>query len=867
MSKRQDRADRLLIALALVILFMTGAAYYFDGWMWGDKKNRGARIGAISAKSGDVRVKFEGDLKWGRATRGQDLVYNDSIYAGAGGQAELSLGQSQMTVQENTLVVLRREKDVSFLNLDYGTLFGRIAQDEKIMIDTGNGRPIEFSMKSNAQIVLRKTQGGKTELNVISGEADVTINGKVQRVTNAAKVVLDEQSASPKIEAARLIALKPLKHEMIYSNTAMEIPFQWEWSNKRPSLPQEKFTLEFAAEPTFQKIHAQKSVTGRNSAGMNASKSLSLYYRVRGPRGEISQVEKVNFLRIAPPMIIRPLVEQKFVTPQGQNALVELEFNKTTANVWYQIAGDPDFVQVLVNQNIRESKRVSELAVGSYFIRARHDYGQNKVSDWSPTVPFRVEPKLEQMRLSELPARNRVLIPNKPYPGGLYQASAAKVREFLAKKGFLGDFFPVKPGGFDEIKVAVEGQGEALSQTQPQWPQKVLSPGSYTYKYQVSKSGFQTSPVFGPKKLDIAMEPPRALGPVTFNEPLEDGSREASWKFTPLLFARSYDVEVAKDPSFRRSKQMKMETPSGLALLNPGEYYWRARARDAQGRIISDFSIPEKFEVPGLVPQALAQNERKPDRQPAAKETSVLKLDGKPAEAWVRNGWWAWAGSGSNRVITKQSVPGRGTADSFGNYFGSKYFEAGYNGSTGWGGVVSYKSTPGKIETENAVIDETAYTWSTVGVEGVRRNLMRIPYTNIPMVGGIRLGVQQHKTPFVFLDADANLKLKENKMSTASFGLVSEVQRRKWTYYFLMRYQYPFASTAEGSSQFEIKPTFAFDGSIGTSYNITQRLKVGLFWYGQWHQYNFVYGDPDVTNVGFQSLFYTNLDLRIGFEF
>lgn len=116
MSNRQDRADRLLISVALVILFMTGAAFYFDNWMWGGKKVRGARIGSISAKSGDVRVKFEGDLKWGKASRGQDLVYNDSIYAGGGGQAELALGNSQMTVQENTLIVLRRDKDISFLN-------------------------------------------------------------------------------------------------------------------------------------------------------------------------------------------------------------------------------------------------------------------------------------------------------------------------------------------------------------------------------------------------------------------------------------------------------------------------------------------------------------------------------------------------------------------------------------------------------------------------------------------------------------------------------------------------------------------------------------------------------------------------------
>ncbi len=58
--------------------------------MWGERRERGSQIGNISAKSGDVRVKFEGDLKWGKASPGQELVYNDSIYAGASSQAELS---------------------------------------------------------------------------------------------------------------------------------------------------------------------------------------------------------------------------------------------------------------------------------------------------------------------------------------------------------------------------------------------------------------------------------------------------------------------------------------------------------------------------------------------------------------------------------------------------------------------------------------------------------------------------------------------------------------------------------------------------------------------------------------------------------
>lgn len=863
MSNQRDRTDRLLIAIALVILLLAGGAFYFDGWMWGNRQNRGDRIGTISTKSGDIRVKFEGDLKWARAARGQEIAYNDSIYAGEGSQAELSLGQSNMTVTENTLVVLRRERDAHFLNLNYGTLFGKMAKNEKIMIDTGAGKPIELSANSQAQIVLRKTKGGKTELNVISGEAHVTIDGEKKKLTNSVKLVLEDKK--PVVEVARLIALKPLKADVLYSQNPEDLSFAWEWSSKKPVLPQEKFTLEFSAEPSFDKIHARKEVVGGTKTHMRVSKSLSLYYRIRGPRNELSQVEKVNYVRMLPPLILKPLVDQHFLTPQGQNAMVEIAFQSSASSsgVFFQVASDPDFNQILVEQNALEMRQVKELSVGSYFLRARHNFGVNKSSAWTEVLPFKIEPRLEILPLAELPEKIRVLIPNRPYPDHLYKTSEAHVRSYLAQKGFLANHFPFK---FDQMNLMVDGQKEPLILNKPAWPEKLLSPARYSYKYQISKTGYAPSPVSSGKKLEIAMEPPRPVGPLSLGAPLEDGSREAHWAFTPLLFARSYDVEVSTDPYFSHGKQLKVEEPFVTENLNPGAYFWRARARDSRGRIISEFSKAERIQVPDLVPQSLARIDRE-KRAPAATASSTLKLENKAEDEWYRNGWWAWVGTGANYVDYRQSVQDRGTVTSHSPKAASQYLEVGYDGYGGWGGVVSYKSTPGEITVENAALDRSSFTWSTLGVEGLKRSLTRIPWTNIPLVYGIRVGLQQHKTPFLFLDADTNLQLKQNKMDMASVGFLAEVRQNRWTFYWLSRYQYPFSSTAEGSNRFEIKPTFAFDGLVGSSYNLTKQLKMGLFWYGQWHQYNFVYADPDVTNVGFQSLFYSNIDLRLGFEF
>ena len=150
--QKQNRADQIIIVTAIIILLLAAGSFYFDGWMWGGRRDRGARIGTIVARNGDVRARFDGDVRWQRAAGGQDLIYDDAIYAGNGSSARLQFGESEMTVSENSLVVLRRDQNIDFMRLAYGNLYGRIAQDQKIVIDTGDGKPIELTASSNAQV-------------------------------------------------------------------------------------------------------------------------------------------------------------------------------------------------------------------------------------------------------------------------------------------------------------------------------------------------------------------------------------------------------------------------------------------------------------------------------------------------------------------------------------------------------------------------------------------------------------------------------------------------------------------------------------------------------------------------------------------
>lgn len=865
-----QRTDRILVGIALAILLLAGGAFYFDGWMWGNRRNAGDKIGTIELKSGDVRMKFDGDLKWNRAARGQDLNYNDSIFAGQGSSAELKLGQTKMTVTENTLIVLRRDKDVNFLNLNYGTLLGKVAKNEKVVIDTGGGnKPIELTTTSNAQIVIKKA-AGKTQLDVVSGEAHVVVDGKKKKVEKNSRVVLDDKAPSTKVEQVKLLALNPLKDQTIYSEKPYEIPFNWAFSTGREPQSGDKFTLEFAAEPTFKTLHATKIVSGALETKMNVSRSLSLFYRVRGPQGQMSQTEKVNFVRLEKPVIVKPIAGQKMLTPPGQNAMVEMEFKRPErSQVWYQIAADPEFKQILSEAAIPETRKIQELAIGSYFLRAKGDFGNKNFTDWSEPVPFEIEAQLEQLRLTEVPARNKILIPNRNYPSALYGASEEKVSKFLVNRGFLKDYFPFPKSSFDQLKVKFDGEESAVAQTGVNWPERAMRPGKYGFRYQVNKVGFQPSPVSDHKEVEIMAEAPRAVGTPSYGDMVDDSRREVKFQFTPLLFAKSYDVEFSTDPRFSMVRKINVPEPRVATEVTAERQYWRARARDKSGRVISDYSTPEQITPPLPEPKIqLAKNDEiREQRKPAQAEDSIrTRVEKVKEERWEKNGWWTWFGSGYNYITYGQSTP-RGSVTSEGPKAGSQYIEAGYTNSSGYGGVFSYKNTPGNLTVPNAVVDKNSFNWTTVSIEALMKRLTNFKLLEAPVVYGLRAGVQQHKVPYLNLDADTNLNMRTNEMTTGSLGVMAEWMRRRWTYHWLMRYQVPFQSKAQGASEFSITPTFAFDGSVGLSYNITQQLKAGAFWYGQWHQYNFVYGDGDVTNSGFQSLFYSNADLRLGFDF
>lgn len=849
------------LILLLALGFLT-----FDDWLWGGRGRSGDAIGRVADRSGDVRVKFDGEVKWQKAHVGEKLIYNDTIFAGASSKADLQLGASSLEVSENTLVVLRRQDNAHFLNLNFGKLLGHIAKADKIVIDTGDGKSAVLSSESGSEVVLEK-KGGKTEVKVTKGEAELVLqSGKKQVLTTRSRTILEDA------DRLTVRTVTPKSGEPVYSKQPITQKFEWAYDGKPAVDANDRFAVEFSQTPDFQKIYAVKTVQGKTDLNVNLADSQDLYYRVRGPKNEVSEMEHFQFVRMNPPFIVTPSKDSVYLTNPHESAPLTVEFRDQPGRPQFlmQIASDPDFKNVIVNEEKTELKNQQNLPSGAYYLRASADYGNGRASDWSATVPFQVKDKpiLKLTRITGTPTpsmhfSNSAVIKNKEYPEALYSASKEDVQKYLAEReGFLNNYFAPIRSSSDDIVVDTM-DGTKPTSTSYNFPAREIYPGSQRYRYQVIKKGHHPSAWSNQQRLTIALEPPRENSfTVDTAKMTADGKAPATVGFTRVLFAKQYEVQMSHQPDFANVKSIKVQKPVISFTAKDGQsYYVRARALDGNGHPISDFSRSEQVDPGPQILQARADREK--HRAPAATNTiSTTVSSMRTFEHW--HGAWAWVGSGINYTSYNQTITNVGNFYSHDIQPIGAYLEVGW-GDRIWSGIFSYKNTPGTVQVSNASVNGGKFQWQTISGEAMYCPLQPFTVFGKPANVGLRAGLQYQSMPFATVNSlGTALNVATLNSINASVGATVEWARDRWRYYWTMRYQYPLSASSAGTT---ITPELAFDGSVGTAYYFTDHWKAGAFWYGQWQEFNFASTLGGTTATGSQMLFFSALDLRLGYDF
>ncbi|MCB0363062.1 MAG: hypothetical protein KDD35_10080, partial [Bdellovibrionales bacterium] len=187
------------------------------------------------------------------------------------------------------------------------------------------------------------------------------------------------------------------------------------------------------------------------------------------------------------------------------------------------------------------------------------------------------------------------------------------------------------------------------------------------------------------------------------------------------------------------------------------------------------------------------------------------------------------------------------------------------------------KLSPGEVISSDKIqVAEGNYNWLIFAIEGTYypENWTHKFLSKYPSRWGIRTGLQHHLVPFISRtgSSESEAKILTNSLSMFTVGFQNNIEiNSKWAFEWYMRYQSPLVI----GNVFQMLPQFAFDGSLGLIRAIRENWKLGVYWYGQWHDYAFKHndnylknqGDPAPRIDGRQSLFFSNIELRAGYEF
>lgn len=196
-----------LIVLAASVWLIFDEQFFFRDPLG---RHRGQAIGYIHLNQGDVRFKEKQGLDWTPARRNQSLIYDDSIFVGEQSNAVLKVGESEIEVGENSLIVLRKMMTSNILNLSFGHLTGQLSPGEKLIIEGRGGKHIEVNATEKSRIIVNTTPFGDTKVQVISGKTTVSANGKTKHLIAGSTF---EQSR--KAEALKTLAKEMSKPEVI----------------------------------------------------------------------------------------------------------------------------------------------------------------------------------------------------------------------------------------------------------------------------------------------------------------------------------------------------------------------------------------------------------------------------------------------------------------------------------------------------------------------------------------------------------------------------------------------------------------------------------------------------------------------------
>lgn len=648
--------DNTIIAAALVALAVSAFFFMRDDQGFSNREEL-QPVGKFSTYRNDVRRRIETGLAWGTVSK-NDVVYEgDSIFTGDDSETRIALdGGGYIVVAPKSLVVIRSKSRKLEVDLQYGSLQGKVAGEQGLLIKQGADSKEIQGQGAEIQLV-REQLSNETRVQVLKGQVTVK---PVARVANrsgskagkappppteasnfAPQVIKQDEvlqitsKAPPVVKKLDTTLVAPLSGKMIWLPTGENVKFEWKVSSGKPRPSR----IEFAKDSKFADVTFKSDVSGTSFEMTDRDRPDGPFYWRVSPQNEAEALPtlpaRLTVFPDTPPTPAFPSDRQVFTLntdggEAGKEVLLSWDDKAGSSSYKVQVAKDAEFQEIVLDRKATTpSERTLPLGVGEYHWRIKGEHPERASSPWSlvqtfvvkdgskaPTAPVlttdRIDYQIPRSVLSRTPAsvisEGRGVKPDRVLPftwSPVEDASSYEVE--LARSS-----------DFQNAMKAESGANTFFSPPE-------VKPGVSYFRVRAKSRDGKSSPYSEAGKLVVQVPPPE-LAPLKgksdkfqSEEEMKNAAADFNVSWEPVPYATEYELEWGDDPSFKRSKRIRQSTTSRqFNVVEPSTYAARVRAIASDGTPISEYSQAklapyEKAMLPPEILDAVLQKPKNPN--------------------------------------------------------------------------------------------------------------------------------------------------------------------------------------------------------------------------------------------------------------
>ncbi len=439
------------------------------------------------------------------------------------------------------------------------------------------------------------------------------------------------EAAAPQ-RSGRVQLREPADRQLLWLEPAQNPTLAWS-----RVLNASEYDLQIALDPDFKKIIVNEPVNGNSFIPSKIMPEGVYYWRLTPPgNGRSGALKAHNFTlaRLEPVVLVKPLAGQVIETASGAGSTADFEWACRAGARLYnvQVAADADFRKIITSKVVSECRWNNvKLGGGQYHWRVRLEIGPGFREIWSSARGLTIAGPATQPEKTERPERVVEL--------GVPQIKNSKQTQILVVSGRqrtpasvekLIDLAwkPVKNAHHYLVQISrtkdfndliiEENSGKAVFK----W--KATVPGQVYWRVRASSQAGATGRASAVGQVTVLVPPPVLKTNFKFTVTPENPDAAhflVDWRPVPL--AAGYLVQFGARRDLAGAKEDAKAEPSFEVAANPGYYYMRVAAVNAEGATISPFSNlaavsvlqevafdPPRVQSPAMGAQAPSKNGR-----------------------------------------------------------------------------------------------------------------------------------------------------------------------------------------------------------------------------------------------------------------